>query len=58
MVMKICKLFKGYNIFLTAIFLYQVIHLLYWGMDIDALKPLIYIGPLLFLFGLLKTTKI
>ena len=57
MVMKICKLFKGYNIFLTAIFLYQVIHLLHWGMDIDALKPLIYIGPLLFLFGLLKNYK-
>ncbi len=55
--MKISNLFKGYNIFLTGIFLYQVGYLLFWGIEMAALKPLVYVGPLLFIFGLIKYAK-
>lgn len=51
------SLFRGYNVFLTAIFIYQVTYLLFWGLQINALKPIIYVGPLLFIFGLFLNMK-
>lgn len=55
--MKLSSLFKGYNIFLTGIFLYQVGYLLSWGIEMEALRPFVYIGPLLFIYGLIKNAK-
>lgn len=55
--MSLPNLFKGYNTFFTGIFLYQIGNLLFWGIGMEAMKALVYIGPLIFIFGLIRNAE-